>query len=336
MRHSLAIPVTDPSQVGDARRITARFTTELGLPEHQRGLAALVVTELANNLAKYASQGQLIIRSLAEEGETGLEILSLDSGPGIADVSKCLADGYSSGGTPGNGLGAVKRQSSSFDIYSSPGAGTAILSRITVPGPHPVVPSELEFGAVCVPIHGEDVCGDSWGVRQHGARAVFMLVDGLGHGSIAATAADEAVAAFHRYHDQSAIDIVTYTHSALRSTRGAVMAVAEVSLTDGAVLFAGVGNIAGCLIGSGRVQHMISVNGTLGLVAKPKPFQYQWMKGATMLLTSDGLQTRWQLERFPGLLRKHPSLLAGMLYQHYNRNRDDTTVIAIRWSDEAR
>ncbi len=333
MRQSIALPVADLSHVGEARRMTARLTEELGLPEHERGLAALVVTELGNNLAKYAKDGQLVIRALGDGPVRGIEILSLDSGPGFSDVAGRVEDGYSSGRTPGNGLGAVKRSSSYFDIYSSPGSGTAIMCRIVPAGGAAVPAGRVEFGVVCVPIHGEDRCGDSWGVYHDGLRAVFMLVDGLGHGVIAATAADEAVRIFEAYHDRSPADIMGYAHGALRSTRGAVMAVAETNLNDGRLSYVGVGNIAGCFIGSDdRDEHMISVNGTVGLVAKPKVYTYTWQRGALLVMHSDGLQSRWQLDRFPGLLARHPSLIAGVLYQHYTRGRDDVSVLVARWS----
>jgi anti-sigma regulatory factor (Ser/Thr protein kinase) len=351
MTHSLALPISDASQVGEARRMAARFTSDMDLPERERGLVALIVTELGNNLAKYAVGGQLVIRALGADADAGLEILSLDSGPGFPDVARRLEDGYSSGNTPGNGLGAVQRSSGQFDVYSAPGVGTAVMSRV-VPGgalrsgamPHGTAP-RLEVGAVCVPFKGEDQCGDAWAVHQDASRAVFMLVDGLGHGSIAATAATAALRVFDANHDRSAIDIVLRAHLALRSTRGAVMAVAEIDLDEGTVSYAGVGNISGCFMEDGRRKHMISVNGTVGFIAKPKDYPYTWQKNEVMALSSDGMSTRWQLERFPDLLGRHPSLIAGMLYQHYARGsapdgvnaaqsggRDDVSVLVARWS----
>jgi anti-sigma regulatory factor (Ser/Thr protein kinase) len=351
MKYSLAMPVTDASHVGEARRITARFTADIGLPEPERGQAALVITELGNNLARYAQDGQLVIRALREQPNGGIEILSLDSGPGFPDVASRLADGYSSGGTPGIGLGAVRRLSQQFDVYSGPGVGTAVMSRV-VPvgrrrakaasdGAEPATAERLSFGAVCVRFPGEDQCGDAWGVYQDPTRAVFMLVDGLGHGSIAAEAADEAVRVFDADHDKPAAEILARAHLALRSTRGAVMAVAETDIDTGGVSFVGVGNISACLIDDGRPRHMVSVNGTVGFVAKPKAYAYTWQKNALMALSSDGMHARWRLERFPDLLDRHPSIIAGVLYQNYargsagdaqSRERDDVTILVARWT----
>jgi len=333
MRHSVVMPIADSSHVGEARRITARFTADMGLPERERGLVALIVTELGNNLAKYARDGQLVIRALGAQPDGGIEILSLDTGPGFPDVDRRVADGYSSGGTPGNGLGAVRRLSRQFDVYSALGAGTAVMSRVVpAAGTARRAVERLQVGAVCVPLQGQDQCGDSWVVFQDASRAILMLVDGLGHGSLAAAAADEAVRIFDANRGESAMEILARAHLALRNTRGAVMAVAETDLSDGSVSFVGVGNISACLIEDGRRRHMISVNGTVGFIAKPRAFAYTWRKNAVMVLSSDGVSTRWQLEQFPDLLGRHPSLIAGVLFQNYAGHRDDASILAVRWN----
>jgi len=331
MKQSIALPIVDTSQVGDARRVAARLTTEAGLSEHDRGTTALIVTELAGNLAKYARNGHLVMRALGDDEGGGIEVISIDSGPGIADVAGCLTDGFSSGGTPGTGLGAVRRIARQFEIYSSPGTGTGVMARVgSSAGPSAGSEKLVEFGIVCIAMKGEDRCGDSWGVYQSPARASFMVVDGLGHGSVAAAASDEAVRIFETYPGEPPVDLLRYAHLALRSTRGAVMAMADVDLASGAVSYAGIGNIAGCLLGEAEASHMVSLNGTVGFAANARAYPYRWPSGAALVLCSDGLQSRWQMKQFPGLIRQHPSIIAGMLYQHYARERDDVSVLVAR------
>jgi len=330
LRHSIALPITENSQVGDARRLASRLASECGCSETECGAVSVIATELGNNLVKYASDGQIVLRSLTDEPSAGVEILSLDSGPGFSDIAKRVADGYSSSGTPGNGLGAVKRMSSEFDIYSAPGIGTAILSRVVPERSQVSRPTSFEFGVVSVPIVGEEKCGDSWAVFQDGSRALFAVVDGLGHGIIAAEAGDEAVRVFHDHTSDSSIESIARIHLALRSTRGAVMAIAEAQVNGTGVEYTGVGNISGAVFDGDTVQRMVSVNGTLGLAAKPRAFSYAWHPDGVLIMHSDGLQNRWQLDKFPALLRRHPSLVAGLLYQQYCRGRDDVTVLVAR------
>ena len=94
------------------------------------GNLALVVTELATNLVKHARGGELLMRRLGAEGQEGIEVLSLDKGPGMSNVARSLGDGYSTAGTPGTGLGAVLRRAGAFDLYSQPGKGTAVVARV--------------------------------------------------------------------------------------------------------------------------------------------------------------------------------------------------------------
>ena len=48
------------------------------------------------------------------------------------------------------------------------------------------------------------------------------------------------------------------------------------------------------------------------------------------MLHSDGLQTRWQLARYPGLLERDPSVVSAVLYRDHERGRDDVTVVTVR------
>ncbi|AMY11815.1 Serine/threonine-protein kinase RsbT [Luteitalea pratensis] len=74
----------------------------------------------------------------------------------MTDVQRCLQDGFSTVGTPGNGLGAVKRLSDEFDVHSTPGKGTVIVSRIATS----TAPSTVfTVGAVCLPFPRDFVRG---------------------------------------------------------------------------------------------------------------------------------------------------------------------------------
>ena len=139
------VMVTESSQVGEARRTAARMGEAAGLNETARGKIAIAVTELANNLVRYAREGRLFFQIHRESrGGPFLELISVDRGPGMADTNRCMEDGFSTGGTPGNGLGAVRRLSDEFDIDSTPAAGTVILSRIGA-GPHGRLETKRHF-----------------------------------------------------------------------------------------------------------------------------------------------------------------------------------------------
>jgi len=243
---SVVVVVDEATNVGDARRRALLFASELGFDEINQAKAALVVTEAASNLVKHSGGGQLILKGLSD-GPAGpcLEILTIDSGPGMSDLSRCMADGYSSVGTPGSGLGAISRLADSFEIYSGPD-GTVLWARLDrKPELRASHHHELLLGVVQVSAPGEQVCGDDWATVDRDGLSFVLMVDGLGHGPPAALAAEESVRIFQGHRSREPAEIVESTHRAIRGTRGAALAIARLDLANGEVRYAGVGNICG-------------------------------------------------------------------------------------------
>lgn len=332
MSNSIALPILEPSQAGEARRKAVAFASRLGFNETELGKVGLVVTEVANNLVRHAQDGVLLLQALEQDDIAGVEILALDKGPGIDNINECLRDGFSTAGTPGNGLGAVTRLSAVFDIYSVSTGGTAILAHLWA-CPLPVGRSQdyFKLGAVCLPKTGEEVSGDTWAIAHSDNRSLLLVADGLGHGPQAAKASLEAVRVFRENLRRSPKEIVEAAHAALRSTRGAALAIATIDFERQTVRFAGIGNIAGTIFSTAGSHNMVSYNGTVGHeIRKIQEFTYPWPKGGLLVMHSDGLGTQWRLDRYAGLITRHPSLIAGVLYRDFNRGRDDVTVLVAR------
>jgi anti-sigma regulatory factor (Ser/Thr protein kinase) len=182
MAESLRIRIEEQSQTADARRLARGMARNAGFDENLAEQVAIVVTEASTNLLKHAGGGELLLRIVSEDihSPAALELLVLDQGPGMRNLEQCLRDGFSTGGSPGHGLGAIVRLSSSTDFYSETGRGAAILARWSLPPSHSVASTEalLHIGAVNVPKPGQDVCGDSWGVQQ--TEQECTILDGSG------------------------------------------------------------------------------------------------------------------------------------------------------------
>jgi len=331
--------IDDPSQIAEARRNARRLALDLDFGERAAEKAAIVVTEACTNLLKHANNGQIIVGQAAApplaRGGRGdspalLEILALDTGPGIANLDECLQDGHSTTGTSGSGLGAIGRLSCYTEIYSRPGRGTAILARIAADDD--AVPQPGSVGAVQVPKAGEDVCGDQWGVTGTPSRRTFLLADGLGHGVDAARASLAAVDTLYRHPSLSVTGMLEAVHDALRSTRGAAVAVAELDTERGTVAFGGLGNISGTIFADNAPpRRMVSTNGTAGMEARHiREFKYPWSEGATLVLHSDGIGTHWNLFDYPGLAAHDPAIIAGVVYRDFTRGNDDATIVVAR------
>lgn len=329
----IVIDVHDISQVGEARRAASRLAeAQKSLGETERGAVAIIVTELATNLARHTPGGQILLQPVQMPAGAGIEVLSIDRGPGMANVAKCMEDGYSTGGTAGNGLGAVRRLSTDFDLFSERPAGTVIVSRILRPAT-PAQPGSgrLQWGVVCLPAPGETECGDAWSIAWRDGAASLLMADGLGHGPMAAKASGEAVRIFETNPFRPTIETFENAHWPLRSTRGAAMATARIDLVQRNIRYTGVGNISGTIIFNGNTQSLCSHNGTVGLhMRKVQEFEYAWPAGAILALHSDGLNTRWTLQKYAGLANRDPSVIAGVLYRDFLRGKDDVTVLVVK------
>jgi len=320
-----SVAVSDPSQPGEARRAASLLAGELAFDDVKRGEAELVVTELATNIAKHGGGGHLLLS--AQKNVQRLDVMAIDKGSGIADVGSALEDGFSSAGTAGNGLGAIKRMADLFEVFTQPKSGTAMLARLANNGHKQA--GTLDVGAVSIPVAGEFVCGDAFAHAHTDTRSIFMVVDGLGHGPIAAEAAALALEMFDRYCTDAPAEIIDRMHSAMKATRGAAVAIAEVQIDRGIVTYCGVGNIVGIVAVQGEnARNMVSHNGTVGHQAsKIAEFTYPWTPTSRLIMHSDGLATHWNLKTYPGLLTKDPALVAAVLYRDHRRTRDDATVV---------
>jgi anti-sigma regulatory factor (Ser/Thr protein kinase) len=309
------------------------LAARLGFNETVRGEIAIVVTELATNLARHAKSGEIVLRSYPVGGNGyGLEVLALDRGPGITNQKEAFRDGFSTSGTPGTGLGAVSRLSHAFDLFTSTDSGTAVIARFEEPRDNDNSGLPMDVGCVCLPVRGEAACGDAHRVEHlSSARTMILVADGLGHGLHAAEASRQAVRLFRENPALEGPRLLEILHAGLRSTRGAAVAVADVRHGQREVRFTGVGNISGTLVSGTATRSMVSQNGTVGAEARRiQEFVYPLVDDALLVMHSDGLGTRWQLNQYPGLRLKHPSLIAGVLYRDYRRERDDVTVLVAR------
>ena len=196
MTEQFIFAVTEASQVAEVRRHVVALAGKLGFNETDAGKAAIVATEAATNLAKHAVQGEVVVRLLEDQDRNGIEILALDKGPGMVNVAQSLRDGYSTAGSPGTGMGAMSRLARSFDLHSAPRRARQYWQKSGLAEHLRESPDSMDVGVVCRAKRNEVVCGDGWEAASQPGRVMLLVVDGLGHGLGAATAAQEAIRIF--------------------------------------------------------------------------------------------------------------------------------------------
>ena len=275
---SRIIPInsSDSSQTGNARRQALALAAQMDFDELRQGQLSIVVTEAARNIEAHGGEGEIILSPWTHRAFAGIDLLALDKGKGIASVSQALQDGYSTAGTPGNGLGAMSRLSGTFQIYTAQGNGTAVFSRIlrTAQDTEDEV-NFYEMSAISIPITGESVCGDAWSSQFSPGRSLYIMADGLGHGPMAAEAANEAIRVFHQVSNYAPDRILSDIHGALGKTRGAAVSILEVLSDRQMINYAGAGNIVAAICLGTKSRSLVSMNGTVGhSIGRIQQFSY--------------------------------------------------------------
>jgi anti-sigma regulatory factor (Ser/Thr protein kinase) len=323
------LSVEDASAVSACRNAALALADRLRFPAVRAGQLALAVTEAASNLHKHARQGALLLRVSRDAPEPGIELVTIDAGPGLADVPTALRDGHSTAGTLGIGLGAIRRLADFSDLYSVPGHGTALAARFRPERPPAADPGQARWAGLVRPITGETECGDAYGAARAGGTVTAVLCDGLGHGPLAAAAAAEGVAAVLGDPAGEPAALLERAHRRMSATRGGALGVVQMS--DGAARFAGLGNIAASILARGARKSMISIPGIAGHQARAiRQFEYEAPPGAAVILHSDGISSRWEAAALPGVEGKDPLLIAAVLLAEAGIHRDDAGILVLK------
>jgi anti-sigma regulatory factor (Ser/Thr protein kinase) len=323
--NQFVMPITDPSAVGEVRRRAARLAESVGFDETAVGSISIAATELGNNLVKHTPAGGKVIVQVG--AQVALEILCVNIGGGSDETGMWMQDGYSTTGTLGTGLGAVRRLAQKFDLHSDREHGTAVVARFEKSEPA----SHFDVGVVNLPKETEPVCGDSWCTVEDGALLSAIVADGLGHGVEAAEASDAAIRKFREDPFSEPARMLETLHGHIRGTRGAAISILQIDQRRGMARFAGLGNVAATIATGEKRRHLVPDNGTVGYeLRKLRPTEVEWSLGDVAVMHSDGLSTSWNLNNYPAITRRTAATMAAVLYRDHFKKHDDVTVVVIK------
>jgi anti-sigma regulatory factor (Ser/Thr protein kinase) len=317
--------VEDASAVAACRQAVQNMAERLRFPAARIGQLALAVTEAASNLHKHAEQGSLLLCVNRDGPQPGIDLVTIDAGPGVRDVSAALRDGHSTAGTLGIGLGAIQRLADFADLYSRPGHGTSLVARFCVSPPV----SQPRWAGLIRPITGETECGDAYGVVPADGAVTAVLCDGLGHGPLAAAAAAAGVAAVLDDPAGEPAALLERVHRRMSGTRGGAVGVVQVG--GQLARFAGLGNVAASVVSDGQRKSMVSIPGIAGVQARTiRQFEYDVPPGSAVIVHSDGVSSRWEAAALPALEARDPLLIAAVLLAEAGVHRDDAGVLVLK------
>ncbi|MFF0008695.1 SpoIIE family protein phosphatase [Streptomyces tibetensis] len=326
-------PGTDPTSrttaahgvanTGSGADPTSRTTAAHGVANTGSGADPAPRTTAAHGVANTGSGADPAPRTTAAHG------VANTGGSGVAPAPRTTAahgvtDAHAVGGGPGTKPGDHRGAT----VRGVSDAGVAAQNRSV-----PV--SGVRAGGVNIPYGGAEYSGDAWAWVRAGDLVTLMLADGLGHGPEAAQASSAAVTALHRWAHLSPAASLQRLHDALRGTRGAAVALAQLDLTAGRLRFAGIGNVGARLRTDGTWRHLLSRPGIVG-VHRPGTLREEaadWVGDPILILHTDGLPSRWTPPSDPGLPATDPAVTAAVTIRDASSParpvRDDTAVAVL-------
>jgi anti-sigma regulatory factor (Ser/Thr protein kinase) len=320
----------DRSYLSLLKKEIHKIAADAGFEEKKLNAIDIVVAEIASNLIKHASGGELLAGVYDSEHGEMLELIAIDMGPGISETKKALIDGHSTSGTLGQGLGSISRMSDFFDIYSVVGWGTLMISRIykTTKKKRPEI-INVHIRSLVIAKPGEELSGDGFYYKRSADYLKVLMADGLGHGKEANSAVNAAVDSFKSCPETSPAEIIRWLHKDIKKTRGMVGVVMVYDIKQKLWNMAGVGNISTKLCAPYSVKGYMSYNGIIGhnIPNSMSDHQFEQSEFQQIIMCSDGIKTRWDHTKYPGIMKLDQSFLAAAIYKDHGRQTDDMSVV---------
>lgn len=306
---------------------------KIGFDENGIEEIALAISELASNLIKHANGGEIKLISLINDAKKGIQIESLDEGPGIADVDLAMTDGFSTKGSLGYGLGTINRMMNEIKIISRQiqCKGTHIVCTRWIDKKTLKKKNVLDVGGASRAHPKMVKNGDAFIIKRWKNKVLVGIIDGLGHGEHAYQASNTALQYVEKYFDQPLLQIILGVEKDCRNTRGVVMALVLFNWEESKLTFASVGNIITRVIGGPKSFGLVVRRGILGRNAqKPIIIERPWEKNYILVMHSDGVSTHWHWDDFSHLINNSARLIAFSILEKLANANDDATVVVVK------
>ena len=329
----ISYEIEDKTFVSFVKREIHKAAVKALFNNARAGVVDIAVSELTSNMIKHAEKGELLYRFSKENDRQVFEIVCLDNGPGIKDIAHSMKDGVTSTNTLGQGLGALQRLSAVFQIYSVMKWGTVCYCKIYADVDTPFVDSsDMKFRTLNVSKPGQLVSGDGFQIESNPNYTKIFMGDGLGHGKEAYDAVQLAIENFKINSENDPVETLKFIHQGVKKSRGLVGTVVVADHRQKKWKICGIGNIATRLYEGLKARNYISYNGIIGLNIPTtlKNHEADFGKHQWLIMSSDGIRSRWELSQFPTIFRYDLIMLAAVIYKQCARKTDDMSILIAR------
>ena len=196
----------------------------------------------------------------------------------------------------------------------------------------------VEWGVASRPLGGQSSSGDAYVAHDFADGFLAAVIDGLGHGDEAASAAKICVDIFERHAHEAVERLVSRCHERLLGTRGATMSVVSFDATTRQLSWLGVGNVEAHIWNAGHrpatLRSLLLRNGVVGLsLPRLQASATRWTSGDTLILATDGIREGFAEEATES---DSPQRVADAIMAKYGKASDDALVLVARFRESAR
>jgi len=317
--------------IDTAREIAAARATQMGFSPSAIGQIALAISEICQNVIRYAIEG--IAQIHTRNQEKVLRIVITDKGPGILNLAQAMKDGFSTTNTSiGVGLMAAKRSVDFFEVHTSTAGTRVVLEKYL-----PVPPEIFQYGVVSLADANYTVNGDDYLIKAfEGDKVLLAVIDGLGQGELAhqmAIGVKEIVK--HNFRlplNQLMEQCDLYLKNADFEPGGVAMNLAL--LTPSHIQYLSVGDTHGYLLHP-HFTPLLSTEGRVGghFMRSLKVLQYATMTAQYLVLCTDGISSQVEMESINW--NQHPQDIAIQFFNAFNRPYGDATVLVGKYKKQS-
>lgn len=332
--------VEDDSNIGEIRRSLNKVCSNYKFSDEFACKISIITMEMASNLLKHTKYGGEILFSLSrtninDKSVIKVIIISIDKEPGIEFIDESLYDGTSTVGSSGTGLGAIKRMSDIFDIYSKLGEGSIIVSQLFYNyfNKFDYIKSLCSFdiSGICVPVRTENVSGDLWDFHKNNNGFKIVVSDGLGHGIKANEASCKVIKIFRENIKNSSLNILKTINENINDTRGASVAVIDYDAVSSNLFFSSIGNISAKILSYDNSVTLLSKAGIAGTFKNTIAEKvYSFTQDDILVVATDGISSQWHLKSFIEAKKSSALLISSIIYSNFKKIKDDVTVVAVK------
>lgn len=189
----------------------------------------------------------------------------------------------------------------------------------------------LDYACFGRPCFGERVSGDNAIIEERNGFVLLGIIDGLGHGQNANLVSLQIEKFLQKHWTNNVKETLLKLHENCQGSLGAAVGLGVLEIKTGELSYCGVGNTVVRVFGK-RSRRLYSTDGVIGTrIRTPVEQKLYLSQSDILLLYTDGIKDRFELNDYPQILYESPQSLVRNLVRRFEKKYDDATCIVLKY-----